>query len=783
MRTHLTIALNIAIGAFLSACCGNTETAGNGEIPQLPMTAPYENTLEYAWAQKKVQETKLLSDAETMDKWEHKGAFGALTLTTEKSHDGKSSLMITSPTKGPSNPPGGRPWGVSGAFFKVDNEDWTEWNRITFWIYPDLPGFKVVSINTIFYNDGEDKVPGVKNGHNFQVLENHKWNKVYWEIEHLGREKVTGFVIQYRLQGNEPGATETVKYYIDNVSLEKVEPDHFEGWNVQRGEIAYNHSGYAVNFPKTALIPDAAAKTFSLIDAASGVKAFEGEIESRTTPTGTFLVADFTKYNTAGTYVLEAGSLRSKPFIIDNFASVYRNSVIKTINHFYTQRCGFAIDGIHDACHLDWLCHHGDLSVNIHGGWHDAGDVSQGFGNTNEATYAMVQLAAKLKKSDPQLSDLLLEEARWGAAWVMKTRFGDGFRNTWATKDMWTDDIIGNSDDFQSRASNSPQTNYSAATTEAAVAIAFREKDKLFSDYALKCAIEDFDFAEAGEQPRRDDQPNTGAGNRPRSMSAEAAGIALNAALAMFEVTKDEKYKIIAIKHADYIITCQQQTADVPIKGFFYRNPSKEEIQHYPHRGNEHNIVVGLAKISTMFPGEAAEWKKALQLYADYYKEITAHNAPYYMIPAGVYDLTKARNEEETEQILKGIKLNDRYFIKRFPVWGEFRGNSGTILTQAKGLADIANYLNDKELLDIVYRQLEWHLGKNPFAQSLMYGEGYRYAGQYSVMSGNLVGGLPVGVQTHFNRDEPYWPAENCHNWKEIWVLPSAIWLSLMCNF
>ena len=772
MKTLLTIVLNLVVGTMLTACSNKTEITENREIPQMPMTAPYENTLEYTWAQKKVIESKLLSDAETMDKWEHKGEYGTLTLTTEKSHDGKSSLLITSPTKGPSTPPGGRPWGASGAFFNVDNEDWTEWNRISFWIYPDLPGFKVVSINTIFHNDGEDKVPGVKNGMNFQNLENQKWNKVYWEIEHLGREKVTGFIIQYRLQGNEPGATETAKYYIDNVCLEKVEPDHFEGWNVQPGEIAYNHSGYAINFPKTVLIPDAAAASdnpFSLIDAASGAKVFEGTIEKQTTPTGNFLVADFTKYNTAGTYMLEAGTLRSKPFIIDNFASVYRSSVIKTINHFYTQRCGYAIDGIHDACHLDWLCHHGDLSVNIHGGWHDAGDVSQGFGNTNESTYAMVQLAEKLKKSDPQLYDLLLKEARWGAAWLIKTRFGDGFRSIWATKDMWTDDIIGNNDDFQSQAYNDPQANYAAATTEAAVSVAFREKDKLFSDYALKCAIEDFDFAEARDKSR---------------MDAELAGFALNAALALYEVTSDEKYKNSAIEYANYIITCQQQTnTDVPVKGFFYQNSTKENILHYPHRGNEHNVVVGLVKISKMFPGDATEWKKALQLYADYYKEITAHNAPYYMIPAGIYDLTKAHNEEETEQIQKGIKLNDRYFIKRFPVWGEFRGNSGTILTQAKGLADIANYLNDKELLDIVYYQLEWHLGKNPFAQSLMYGEGYRYAGQYSVMSGDLVGGLPVGVQTHFNRDEPYWPAENCHNWKEIWVLPSAIWLSLMCNF
>ena len=773
MKKITTIILPLALFVMLGFGYNNKaeENKNGNEIPKMPMSDPYENSLTYEWSQKKVLKSQLLSDMETMDKWEQRGEYGTLTLSTENVHDGKSALLITSPTKGPSNPPGGRPWGASGAFFKAEHADWSEWNRISFWIYPDLPGFKVVSINTIFYNEGEDKVPGIKNGINFVNLENRKWNKVYWEIEHLGREKVAGFVIQYRLQGNEPGATETAKYYIDNVYLEKVEPDHYEGWNVQPGEIAYNHSGYSIDFPKTALIPDASTKTFSLIDANTKAKVFEGAVEKQKTPLGTFQVADFTKYNTAGTYILEAGNLRSKPFIIDKFASVYRSSVIKTINHFYTQRCGYAIEGIHDACHLDWLCMHGDSSVNVHGGWHDAGDVSQGFGNTNESTYAMVQLAEKLKKSDPQLADRLLEEARWGAAWVMKTRFGNGYRPGFSTKDMWTDDIIGSSDDFHSRANNSASQNYAGATTEAAVHVAFKEKDKDFSDYALKCAIEDYDFAEAGDKSR---------------MGAQLAGVALSASLAMYEVTSDIKYKNNAVKFADYIISCQQTTdlaKKVPLKGFFYQNPSKENIIHHDHRGNEHTLVMGLTKISKMFPNEAAEWKKALQLYAEYYKNISAYNAPYYMIPAGVYDLTQARNDEQKEQIQKGIKLNDRYFIKRFPVWGEFRGNSGTILTQAKGLADIANYLDDKDLLNIVYHQLEWHLGKNPFAQSLMYGEGYRYAGQYSVMSGDLIGGLPVGVQTHFNRDEPYWPAENCHNWKEIWVLPSAIWLLLMCNF
>jgi hypothetical protein len=766
---YIGLAITIAV---MFSCRPDVVSSDNDDLPSMPIKSVYENSLEYTWSQKKVLKSELLSDMETMGAWEHKG-FGSLTLSEANAYKGKKALLLESPTKGPEPPREGRPWGVSSAFYKVDNADWTDWNRISFWIYPDLPGFKVVSISLVFHNDGEDKVPDSyeRNGLNYQILENHKWNKVYWEIAHLGREKVTGIEIRYRLQGHEPGATETARYFIDEVCLEKVDADHFEGWDVSPGEIAYNHAGYANGFPKTAFTSETIAQQFYLKDNVSGKIVKEGTVVPQNTPIGTFQLMDFSDVNTDGVYVLEVGNLKTKPFTIGTFAHVYRNSVIKTINHFYTQRCGFAVEGIHDACHLDWLSIHDGKSVPVHGGWHDAGDLSQGLVNTAEAAYSMLMLYEKLKNSDAGLADRLLEEAKWGVDWMLKTRFGNGFRNVWSTKDMWTDGIIGNEDDFQSQAQNSPHANLVSATTEAMAAVSFKDKNPYLAAHALKCAVEDYGFGTQIE---------------PQQMTVELAGAALNATLTLYEVTAEESYKQEAIQYANYIVNCQQQDdldTNVTLKGFFYRNPEKETILHYPHRAHEQDAVVGLVKLSKLFPSEATEWKKALRLYADYYKEGCAYSAPYYMIPAGVYDISKVQNETDREQIRSGIALNERYYLKRFPVWGAFRGNSGTTLTQAKGLAVVADYLKDKTLLEMVYHVFDWHLGMNPFAQSLMYGEGYRFAGQYSVTSGNLVGGLPVGIQTHFNRDVPYWPAENCYNWKEIWVHPSCRWLMLMCDF
>jgi hypothetical protein len=61
-----------------------------------------------------------------------------------------------------------------------------------------------------------------------------------------------------------------------------------------------------------------------------------------------------------------------------------------------------------------------------------------------------------------------------------------------------------------------------------------------------------------------------------------------------------------------------------------------------------------------------------------------------------------------------------------------------------------------------------------------MWGEGYDYPPQYTAMSGDIVGALPVGIQSHRNADAPYWPTENCHNWKEVWVHPVGRWIWLM---
>ena len=128
------------------------------------------------------------------------------------------------------------------------------------------------------------------------------------------------------------------------------------------------------------------------------------------------------------------------------------------------------------------------------------------------------------------------------------------------------------------------------------------------------------------------------------------------------------------------------------------------------------------------------------------------------------------------------MALGDGYYLRHFPVWFDFRGNYGVMLSQTLALATAAQLRGDAAAARLAEEQLQWVVGRNPFVQSTMYGEGRLYCSLYSAMSGQIAGALPVGVETRGDRDIPYWPASNFPNWKEVWVHPVARWMGIVSN-
>ncbi len=204
-----------------------------------------------------------------------------------------------------------------------------------------------------------------------------------------------------------------------------------------------------------------------MIDEQTGETVLSKPVKTVETHLGRYQVMDFSEIRNAGTYILDAGELQTHPFGID--PNVWRSTILKALNFFYVERCGTAIPGVHGACHRDWTCVHGDKKIVINGGWHDAGDLTQGLGNTAEAVYAMFSLAEYLhvRNDDPDLYNRVMEEARWGLDWILKTSFRDGYRNGGSISSRRTNGIIGDNDDLTSTARNSPADHFVASAAEA----------------------------------------------------------------------------------------------------------------------------------------------------------------------------------------------------------------------------------------------------------------------------------------------------------------------------
>jgi hypothetical protein len=221
-----------------------------------PMPFDTAQSLQYKWDHKKILESVFIDGMESLKNWEL--SFGkrenvaVISLSDEKVFEGKSSIKFVSPTKLPINlGVGGRYWGRQNLTRKFNKEDFSKYNRISVNVYPEFNGFRKLYLTLILNNDGNVPDKYGKEGWHTVMLRNNQWNKLVMEIPHLPHDKVTGITLSYGLQGNEPDAADTIIYYVDNLVLESVDADYYEGWGTDK-EISFSHSGYNSNDRKTA---------------------------------------------------------------------------------------------------------------------------------------------------------------------------------------------------------------------------------------------------------------------------------------------------------------------------------------------------------------------------------------------------------------------------------------------------------------------------------------------------------------------------------------------------
>jgi len=736
------------------------------------------------WSKKKVEQSRILPLASDFYALKTSGP-GTIQIDHNVKRSKNGSILLETPSSLGVKNPSNRSYASAEMIRPINGEDLREFNRFSVWVYADAPGFYSVFVGCTLYNGGKHKMPtpGRFEGQHFVTVYPNKWQQIIWEIPDLYRDSVTGFSVNLMLGGSPKGSSDRMKLYIDDMRIEQVEAENSRGFNLRKNSIAYSHSGYKTEAAKQALVQAISNVKFQLLNeknkivyAGDGIRLDSG-----------FVQMDFSSFNTPGYYTLKVDNRETKPFAIGEDA--WLATAWHTLNFFYAERCGFDQPGIHQVCHQDVVCVHPDgRRIAANGGWHDAADLTQGVGNTARGGMAMLELAKVVGQKNTKLYQRLIEEARWGLNWTMQTRFGDGYRDGGLIIGIWTDNITGTKDDMEAKATNNPFDNFLAASY-CALAVPFYSNDPVFARWCRNSAIEDFKFA--------NEMLGMFSTNKNE---VELYSQAMVSAMYLSRLTHEQRYLDLAAQYAQTVMDCQQKERrtdwTVPLHGFFYESHEKKRILEFFHRSNEELMIQGLSMLLTDAPKheDAAQWKASCLAYADYLRDISKMISPYGILPAAVYELNNAdfsgiyhegdkvglpSMEEYNAQVKNGIPLSANFYMRRFPVAYQFRGFHAVLMGKAKAAFLLADLLNDKELKNIATRQLEYIVGYNPFAMSTIYGDGYDFPPLYGAFAGDVVGAVPVGIETFENEDEPYLPMQVNATYKEIWTntTASTIWL------
>lgn len=742
------------------------------------------------WRQKKVFNTRRLPLASDLASLQLKGP-GSLSVDRTVTVSKEGSLLLEAPSSLGVKNPSNRSYAFAEVVRPLALENLAGYNRISAWVKLDAPGFYSAFVGVTLYNQGEKimPTPGRFEGQHFLTVYPGQWQQIIWEIPDLYRDKVSGISISLMLGGSPDGASQRLKLYIDDLRLEQVEAENSRGFNLRKQAIAYSHSGYRAKARKQALVQHVASPDFQLLDD-KGKVVYTGK---GTRLEKEFMLLDFSAVEKSGDYQLKIGTLQSRRFPIGDNA--YVAAAWRTLNFFFAERCGFDQPGIHQICHKDAFCVHPDgRRIAVNGGWHDAADLTQGVGNTARAIMAMLEMARNVKNTQPVLYQRLLEEARWGLNWTLNTRFGDGYRMGGLIIGIWTDNQLGTKDDLEGKASNNSFDNYIASIAAAMAVPFYRETDPVFAAWCEKAAREDYQFA----------RDLMGQAVTPKN-EVELYGLAALSAGTLYQLTHQPEYLAQGSGFAQVLMQCQQQTRrsdwSIPLHGFFYESREKKRPLEYFHQSKEELLIYSLYVLLKNAPEhpQAPAWKAACQAYTDYLFDIASTVAPYQVLPAAVYELNNAdfggiyhegdriglpSMEEYNAQVKEGIPLGNNFYLRRFPVAYQFRGFHAVLMGKAQAAFLLADLLPEsrQKLRQIATRQLEYMVGFNPFAMSTIYGEGYDYPPLYGAYVGDVVGAVPVGIETFENQDEPYMPMQVNATYKEVWTHTTAATMWLLAH-
>ena len=204
-----------------------------------------------------------------------------------------------------------------------------------------------------------------------------------------------------------------------------------------------NQIGYIPGSCKRCTFSSQSGDVFDVVRADNNEVVYSGALINReySDLTGeAACVGDFTQFNLPGTYYVRSQTgIVSRPFTIGK--DVYNELTVSALNMLSLQRCGQYLDAswagnlAHDVCHSSaatiWLT---ENTVDVHGGWHDAGDYGR-YTKTGAKAAADLLMAYLINPAvfkdgfGPDAYNSvpdILDEARFELEWLLRMQDSSG---------------------------------------------------------------------------------------------------------------------------------------------------------------------------------------------------------------------------------------------------------------------------------------------------------------------------------------------------------------------
>jgi len=524
---------------------------------------------------------------------------------------------------------------------------------------------------------------------------------------------------------------------------------------------------------------------------------YRGELRRLSSRWGMLWQADFSHFDTPGSYQIETDWQVSPPFSIRD--RIYDRIIAGYLTFLRAQRCGCAAFGIHDACHLDDGILDSDGSpLRATGGWHDAGDLRKWLAFTLYHIEVLLTLHEKLGEdlADGGISpDSLLEEVAWGNTYFHRMIAPDGqvyedvaggsappgsnftYENNWwfenhpgcygdASDNRWTDNVPDSGDERTIRTSCNPLVQWAFVHVQAR---ASRHLPPQQAETCLQLARRAAAFGRC-----------RGHDNRTLFLTAELRGsLELLAA-------GDTTVEVAVLENAARQLLQRQVRTAEGLSGYFTEADSADGFRSIAFAADPPFTLLRFWEMRSLLRDSpvAEQAREAVFRYIEDYLLADCNSNPFSLTPYGVY----FHPTHPERQIFRdaGNGRGVRTFMHPFNAQGIVHGTSSVLMSHAHLLARAAALLKQPRWRGPAERLLQWCLGHNALNRSLFSGIGYRQPVGYSFRIPQIPEAMMVGFIGRPD-DSPYLEESTAIEWNtlEYWSIPfqqaaqAACWLGL----